>query len=73
MIVWNRESFFSEIAAYKAVNPLVAAIIIGDYGNSTLPNIKTANQDYQNILDAFNIAHGYTVVIAQNCEDNDDD
>ena len=69
----NRESFFSEVAAYKTINPLITAVIIGDYSNSKLPSIKTVNKDYQNIIDAFNITHGYTVVLAQNCADNNNE
>ena len=56
----------------KITNPLVTAIIIGDYSDSRLPNIKGTNQDYRSIIDAFNGVCGYTVVIAQKSENNDD-
>ena len=55
------------------MNPLVTAVMIGDYTNSTLPSIVTANKDYENIVDAFNIACGYTVVVATQDATNKDD
>ena len=57
------------MAAYTIENPLVAMIIIGDYENSNLPSIKTANKDYQNVIHAFNFVREYTVVFAQNSDD----
>ena len=72
-----RQSFFSQVSNYKIINPLITGIIIGDYGNSKLPNVRATNKDYQNIIDSFNGAHGYSVVVAaaasqtfENVEDN---
>ena len=67
----DRDSFFSSVGVYTTINPLVTAVIIGDYSDSTLPSITTAKKDYENIIHAFNVVHGYTVVIAQNCTNND--
>ena len=67
-----RASFFSEVVPYKITYPLVTAVIIGDYGGSTLLSIKEASKDYQNIIESFNGACGYTVVVAQNGNHNDD-
>ena len=68
----NRESFFSEVLSYKITNPLATAVIIGDYSDSRLPSIKTANKDYQNIIDSFHDTYGYTVVVAQNDKNGED-
>ena len=58
--------------SYKITNPLVTAVIIGEYSDSRLPSIKTANKDYQNIIDSFHDTYGYTVFVAQN-DKNDED
>ena len=67
-----RESYFSQVAAYKIRNPLVTAVIIGDYSNTLSPSITSANKDYQNIIESFYGCYGYTVVVAQNCKNNGD-
>ena len=68
----DRDSFFSEVTGYTTMNPLVTAVAIGDYSDSTLPTIQTTNEDYQNIINVFSGVYGYTVVVAQNCTNNHD-
>ena len=71
-VEYDSNNFVSEVSAHKIINPLVAAIVIGDYSCSTLPNIRTTNEDYNNIIDAFSITHNYTVVVAQHIKNNGD-
>ena len=68
----DRDSYFSQVRSRKITNPLVTALVIGNYRDSTLPNIQTANTDYENIINSFNTVYGYCVVLAQNTKNSDD-
>ena len=53
-------------------NPLIVAVIIGDYSNSPLPSITSASDEYMSIVDAFYGNQKYDVVFATT-NNNDDD
>ena len=67
----GRDSYFSQVRSYKLTNPLVTAVVIGDYSDSSLPSIQTANTDYKNIINSFKAVYGYCVVLAQNSKNSD--
>ena len=63
-----RQGYFSSIQPYKICNPLIVAVIIGDYSNAGLPSITSATSEYRSIIDAFYRIRQYDVVFATNTD-----
>ena len=49
---------------FTIYKPLVVVVVIGDYHESPLPSIKSALNDYHNVVYAFNYIRGYDIVFA---------
>ena len=56
------DSAYGPVPTYTISVPLVVAVVIGDYTKCSLPSLKEATKDYQNIIATFNGIRDYHIV-----------